>query len=131
MEPDLIGSGWAFPLGVTRTGGIAMSSGAANVERAMRIILATYPGERPMRPNFGSRLRDYQFEAVNPDNAAAIEAEVVDSLTRCEPRVQVIGVDVVPMIAEVGAFHLDIKYLISDELHERNLVVPFYAIPEE
>lgn len=131
MQTDFVGSGWSFPMGVNGTGGIATSTGPANVERAMRLILATYPGERPMRPLFGSRLRDFQFEAITPDNAAAIAAEVTASIARCEPRAQVSKVEVTPVISEVGMFHLDIRYTISDESHERNLVVPFYAIPEE
>lgn len=131
MQADLIGSGWSFPMGVNGTGGIATSTGSANIERAMRLILATYPGERPMRPLFGSRLRDFQFEAITPANATAIATEVTQSIARCEPRARVSNVEVVPVIGEVGMFHLDIRYTISEESHERNLVVPFYAIPEE
>lgn len=130
MDTDLIGIGWSFPLGVDGTGAIATSSGAANIERAIRIILSTYPGERPMRPLFGSRLRDFQFERVTPDQASAISAEVVDAVNRCEPRVAACEVDVVPAVADVGMFGLDIRYTIAGETHERNLVVPFYAIPE-
>lgn len=131
MHADFIGSGWTYPLGVAGNGAVAISGGVAKLEQAMRIVLATYPGERPMRPRFGSRLRDYQFEAVTADNAAAISAEVRDSLHRCEPRADVIGVEVVPVVEEVGMFHIEISYVVGDETHERNLVVPFYAIPGE
>ena len=33
----------------------------------MRIILLTYPGERPMRPEFGSRVRDFVFRSVDEE----------------------------------------------------------------
>ena len=131
METDLVGSGWAFPMRVNGTGGIATSKGAANVERALRLVLATYPGERPMRPLFGSRLRDFQFEPVTPHNAAAIAGEVARAIHACEPRVSVCDVEVVPVVAAAVTFQIDIRYSISDESRERNLVVPFYTIPAE
>ena len=54
-------SGWAFPPALDAQGGIALVSGSRELEEAMQIILLTYPGERPMRPAFGSRLRDFVF----------------------------------------------------------------------
>ena len=51
---DFIGAGWAFPLATDATGGIALVAREREIEEAIRLILATAPGERPMRPEIGA-----------------------------------------------------------------------------
>src|SRR5580700_2119789 len=102
MEQDFVGAGWAFPVGVDARGAIALTRGTDELEQAMRLILMTYPGERPMRPAFGSRLRDFIFTGATRENAALIEDEVRAALLRWEPRVEVDGVDVTPVSGEAG-----------------------------
>jgi uncharacterized protein len=127
---DFIGSGWAFPLSVDATGGLALASGTQVIEQAMRLILATYPGERPMRPAFGSRLRDFIFAGATPENAAAIAAEVRGALRQWEPRADITSVVVTPDSAELGTLYIDIQYVTKATNDVRNLVFPFYTIPE-
>jgi phage baseplate assembly protein W len=127
---DFIGSGWAFPAGVDATGGLALASGTRLLEQAMRLILSTYPGERPMRPAFGSRLRDFIFAGATSENAAAIAAEVRRALRQWEPRADITDVTVSPDPAELGTLYIDIQYTVKSTNDMRNLVFPFYTIPE-
>ena len=127
---DFVGSGWAFPVGVDSTGQIALARGSRDIEQAMRLILMTYPGERPMRPRFGSRLRDFIFDGATWDNAAAVAAEVHASLAQWEPRATVTDVVVTPEADEPGMLSIDIAYVIKGTNDPRNLVFPFYTIPE-
>ena len=127
---DFIGAGWAFPVGVDATGAIALATGHKDLEQAMRLILSTYPGERPMRPEFGSRLRDFIFAGATLDNAAAIANEVRHALERWEPRADINDVTVSLDDAELGKLYIDIKYTIKATNDMRNLVFPFYTIPE-
>lgn len=131
MRADFIGAGWSYPLGVRPNGAITMASGIDKIEQAMQIILSTYPGERPMRPEFACRLRDFVFEGVNGENTGAIAAEVTSALRRWEPRVEVSGVEVTPVTGQLGMYHIDIRYSVSATNEERNLVFPFYTIPDE
>jgi phage baseplate assembly protein W len=126
---DFIGSGWAFPVGVDATGQIALVSGSREIEQAMRLILSTYPGERPMRPRFGSKLRDFIFDGATWENAAAIAAEVRTSLRQWEPRATVADVLVMPEAGDPGVLMIDILYTIKGTNDPRNLVFPFYTIP--
>lgn len=126
---DFIGSGWAFPVGVDATGQIALVSGSREIEQAMRLILSTYPGERPMRPRFGSKLRDFIFDGATWENAAAIAAEVRASLRQWEPRATVADVLVMPEAGDPGVLMIDILYTIKGTNDPRNLVFPFYTIP--
>lgn len=131
MRADFIGSGWCYPLGVRPNGAITVASGIDKLEQAMQIILSTCPGERPMRPEFACRLRDFVFDGVTEENTGAIAAEVTRALDRWEPRVQVERVDVTPVTEEFGLYHIDIRYQVRATNEERNLVFPFYTIPEE
>jgi hypothetical protein len=126
---DFIGSGWGFPVGVDATGQIALVRGSREIEQAMQLILSTYPGERPMRPKFGSKLRDFIFEGATWENAAAISAEVRASLLQWEPRATVVDVLVTPEAADPGVLMIDILYTIKATNDARNLVFPFYTIP--
>lgn len=130
MREDFVGAGWAFPVGVDAGGSIALARGTAELEQAMRLVLLTYPGERPMRWEFGSRLRDHAFEGATRQNAAAVAAEVRAALTRWEPRVAVTGVAVTPGRDVDSVLYIDIHYRVKSTNDERNLVFPFYTIPE-
>ena len=64
-EVDFIGAGWAFPLGTDATGGVALVTREREIEQAIRLILGTARGERPMRPEFGCRIHDHVFGPAN------------------------------------------------------------------
>lgn len=130
MTTDLIGAGWAYPLDFTANRAVALARGTAKLEQSMRLILSTYPGERPMRPEFGSRLRDFVFEAATLDNAAALSDEVRRALEFWEPRVDIDAVDVYPDDDNPTLLYIDIRYVVRATNDERNLVFPFYTLPE-
>lgn len=130
MTTDFVGSGWAFPLGFNANGAVELASGSRKLEQAMRLILSTYPGERPMRPEFGCRLRDYVFESATLDRAAELSATVQAALLRWEPRVTVTAVSVYPAEDELGLLYIDIDYTVKATNDARNLVFPFYTIPD-
>jgi phage baseplate assembly protein W len=130
MDDDFIGAGWAYPLGVSANGTVSVASGAAKIEQAMRLVLSTYPGERPYRPRFGCRLRDYVFAGATLDVLAAIAREVRESLAQWEPRADVVDVDVQPSPDDDARLLIDITYQVRGENDPRNLVFPFYSIPE-
>ncbi|WP_410586166.1 GPW/gp25 family protein [Amycolatopsis sp. lyj-23] len=129
MSTDPIGVGWAFPLGYTPSGGFDLARGVRKLEQSMRLILTTYPGERPMRPEFGSRLRDYVFAAVSLDTATELSAEVRRALTRWEPRAEITEVVTLPDPEEPSLLHIEIGYRLVGTGDERNLVFPFYTVP--
>lgn len=131
MTVDFIGQGWAFPMGVEPNGSMATTNGVARLEQAMRIILVTYLGERPMRPLFGSRLRDFLFGGVSPESTVEIAAEVRRAIESCESRVLIDDVIVVPLEGAYGGYEIDIRYRVKTTNEARNLLVPFYTIPGE
>jgi phage baseplate assembly protein W len=131
MSYDFVGAGWAFPLGVDARGGIALARRDQELEQAIRLILATYPGERPMRPEFGSRLRDYVFRSASIDTAAELANEVEKALLRWEPRVTVERVNVTVDEDDRSRLYIDLHYSVKGTNDRRNLVFPFYTIPDD
>jgi phage baseplate assembly protein W len=128
---DFVGAGWAFPLGVGPHGGIALVRREVELEQAMRLILSTYPGERPMRPEFGSRIRDFVFRPVNIETISELSQVVREALLRWEPRVDIEAVLINPNPGDHSTLYIDIQYITKDTNDRRNLVFPFYTIPED
>ncbi|MGW1076934.1 GPW/gp25 family protein [Streptomyces sp. NPDC002537] len=129
MPDFFIGRGWAFPLGVSPSGGVAMAEGSAEVEQAIRLILGTEPGERPMRPEFGCAIRDRVFGSFDASTSGAIAHEVRRALERWEPRIVVDDVNVVQAPGRQEVLDIEVGYHLADTNSRRNLVHPFYVIP--
>jgi len=131
MSEEFIGRGWSFPLGVDRGGGIALVSSDREIERAIRIVLSTAPGERPMRPEFGCGIHRYVFAPADARTAGALAFEVTRALERWEPRIDVIDVDVDVDGDDQAVLYITVTYAIRGTNDPRNLVFPFYVIPTE
>lgn len=129
MSDFFIGRGWAFPMGVSPSGGVAMAGGSADVEQAIRLILGTEPGERPMRPEFGCAIRDRIFGSFDASSSGAIAHEVRRALERWEPRIVVRDVSVVQAAGHQEVLDIQVDYQLAGTNSRRNLVHPFYVIP--
>jgi uncharacterized protein len=129
MTEQFIGRGWAFPLRVDATGGIALVTREQEIEEAIRLILGTSPGERPMRPEFGCRIHEYLFASADSETANAISREVRAALQRWEPRIEVSDVLVSFDGLDHTLLYIDVRYSIKANNDRRNLVFPFYVIP--
>ena len=128
---EILGSGVAFPLQVDRRGGIALARDETDIDQAILLILGTAPGERPMRPEFGCGVHDFVFDTIDAGTVARMETEIRAALDRWEPRVEVTDVQFDLDGTERGELVIDITYRVRATNHVRNLVYPFYVIPEE
>ena len=131
MSEEFIGQGWGFPVRTDATGGIALVSGEREIAESIRLILGTALGERPMRPEFGCAIHDMVFSPADTSLAGLIAYEVRASLVRWEPRIDVLDVEVSFDADEATVLYIDVRYSLSDTNDPRNLVFPFYFIPEE
>lgn len=128
MAEQFVGSGWSFPLRIGPTGGIALVSGEREIEEAIRLVLSTAPGERPMRPEFGCAIHDLVFAPVDAQTAGRIQHEVYATLDRWEPRIEVTDVEV-SAGPDRSVLYIDVRYRIRGTNNPRSLVFPFYVIP--
>lgn len=128
---DFLGSGWKFPPRLDGRGRIELAHQEQDVEEAIRIILLTNKGERPMRPEFGSDLLRLQFAPNDGATAGLARRYVEEALGRWEPRIEVMEVNAGPDAGNAARLNIDIRYLIRATNSERNLVFPFYVIAGE
>lgn len=127
----LLGNGLAFPLSVDARGGIALARGLDDVDQAIGIILSTAPGERPMRPEFGCRVHEHLFDVLDATTLGRMEVAIREALERWEPRVEIVDVAFDLGAQAQGRVDVLLGYRIRETATERNLVHPFYVIPEE
>ncbi|MEA2219575.1 MAG: uncharacterized protein QOJ35_2201 [Solirubrobacteraceae bacterium] len=126
-----LGSGLAFPLGVDQRGAITLVQGDTDVAQAISIILSTAPGERPMRPEFGCEVHNHLFDVLDASALGAIDSAVRRAIDRWEPRATVVDVDFDLSGRHEGRLDILLTYEIPEVPGVRNLVHPFYVIPEE
>ena len=129
MGHEFVGSGWAFPMRTDATGRIGLVTGVREIEESIRLILATAPGERPMRPEFGCAVHDYVFAPADASTAGDIAYAVRVALDRWEPRIELVDVNVRFDAVDNGTLYVDVHYSVLGTNDPRNLVFPFYLIP--
>ncbi|WCB93495.1 baseplate wedge subunit [Baekduia alba] len=129
--PGVLGTGLAFPFAADRRAAIALVGGEDDVAQAIRIILSTAPGERPMRPEFGCGVHEFVFDLVDPSTLGRMERAIRDALHRWEPRIELDDVrfEWDPERAEV--LLIELTYRLRETTTVRNLVYPFYLVPAE
>lgn len=131
FDSSMTGRGWSHGTGLLPDGTVPLASGSDDIEQAIRLILATRPGERPMRPEFGCKVHDLLFAPLDASLAGQAIAETRRALDRWEPRITIETVSVLPDDTNGHSLLLDIRYRIRSDNSPRNLVHPFYAIPPE
>jgi phage baseplate assembly protein W len=125
-----LGTGWAFPPQVDVRGELSTVSYEDDIRQAIRIILATSPGERVMRPDFGAGLNALMFEPINTTTMTLARRRVEEALTIWEPRVDHVTVKVTDE-ARLGRLLIDIEYRVRATNTFYNLVYPFYLLEGE
>jgi len=102
------------------------------IRESIWLILATAPGERVMRPDFGCGIHDLLFAVNTPPTRAAAVARVKTALVRWEPRIDVLAVSATApdgsanLADQRNILLVTIDYRIRANNAVFNLVYPFY-----
>lgn len=112
MEISLV-RGLSFPLRVGNKGGFVMSNHIDHIEESIVQILSTQLYERVMLPEFGSDIDAYIFDPNEVETQALVQYEIVEALTKWEPRI-VIDTDGVKVEAEGSYMYVTITYAIAN-----------------
>jgi len=130
MGGDFLGKGWSFPVRIEKKDSgaiteIAMAEGDEDIQQAIWIILATAPGERVMRPEFGCGIQDLVFAVDEAATRRKVAEDVRRALVLWEPRIDVLKVDA--ETRERGELLLiNVHYRVRSTNNFFNLVYPFY-----
>ena len=128
---SFLGTGWDFPLGANATGNIATSDAERNIEQSILLILGTAPGERVMRPDFGSRIHEYVFHPNNASTASLVAFHAREALVKWEPRIDDVTVQAYPDTGTENVLLVDISYRVIRTNDLNNMVYPFYLRREQ
>jgi phage baseplate assembly protein W len=104
-----LGVGWAFPPRIDGAGAVAEAVYEDDVREAIRIILGTNPGERVMRPDFGSGLLALVFEPGGPELVAATQHLVQGALQ--QELGHLIAVESVEVTQDDGALSVSVAFV--------------------
>ena len=84
-----------------------------------------------MRPEFGCAVHDLVFDAIDALMIGKLESAIRNALDRWEPRIEVVDLDFDLAHVDEGQLVITISYRVRATNNQRNLVYPFYVIPEE
>jgi uncharacterized protein len=121
-----LGTGWAFPIHRGGDGDVALVADEDLVAQSIWLILATAPGERVQRPDFGCGIHDLVFSVADSAASGSIADAVRTALGRYEPRIDLLGVSVAPSAQDPATLDIAIDYVVRTTNNRFNLVYPFY-----
>ena len=112
VHPDFDSSNGVTGLNVTPDGSLATVNDAASVRQAILLLLSTRPGERIMRPDYGSHLHRLLFCPNDATTAGLAMHYVRRALERWEPRIDIITIDAGSQAEDAGKLYIRLEYRI-------------------
>jgi uncharacterized protein len=123
-DEALPGSSVEAGLSLSVGGGIEMVEEEESVRQAILLLLATTPGERVMRPDYGCDIHRLVF-SPNDDTTAGLATHYIQrALARWEPRIQILRVDTSRTEGDPGRLDIHLQYRVRATLRVEQLTFP-------
>ena len=110
-------TGLSFPFRLNNRGGIAMSTTTVNapdhINESIAQIVLTQLKERPMELAVGSDVHRAVFSPNDPTTHALLRYNIVDALTRLEPRISVTE-DKIGIAEYENIIYVQISYVVKE-----------------
>mgnify|MGYP002515499105 CR=1 FL=1 len=118
MDNKKVGfTGLSFPFRLNNRGGIAMSSTSVtapdHINESIAQIILTRLKERPMEMSVGSDCERAVFMPNDPATHAILRYNIVDALTRLEPRITVTE-DSIAVAEYENVIYVQINYVVNE-----------------
>lgn len=119
MARDFLGTDTKFPI----QGKFQKVQGMETVIQDLQILIATVPGERVNRPEYGCKLYTRVWDNLDTVARQGL-TDIREAIDEYEPRVQLISLTS-QINRDTGAVNFSIKFKIKDQNVAANLVFPF------
>jgi phage baseplate assembly protein W len=126
-EMGFLGKGWSFPPAFnSSTGTVDLSSGTADIQESLWILLSTRLGERIMQPKYGCQLDELQFDTLNRTTLTYVSELIRTAILYHEPRIDVEKIDIETEQLTEGRLTINLSYTVRGTNSRFNLVYPYY-----
>ena len=126
MNKNFLGVGWKFPIKINSKGGLSYSKYEQDIKEALYIIIGTAKKDRLMLPDFGCGIHEQVFAPINPTTIGDIENNIFSALSKWEPRIEVLEVNIEQDITEDNKLMIKVNYRVLSTNSYNNIVYPFY-----
>lgn len=128
QRDSFLGKGWGFPVTFSKRNGctIRMVSEVEDIRESLSILFSTRPGERVMRPDYGSGLEDLLFEPVNTGLITYIKDLIQKAILYYEPRVDLQNLEIFTDEVNEGRVKVELTVIIRATNSRFNFVFPYY-----
>jgi phage baseplate assembly protein W len=103
-----------------QSGDILVDYDVEAIKNSLRNIFTTKKGQKILNPAFGSALEQYLFTQITEANAKAIGNEILNDISKNEPRVEVSNI-IVNAKEEQNLYQIAVYYTILD-INKQNIV---------
>ena len=108
--------GWKFPIQLDEvTGKMKTVEDNENIKQSVRMILETQKEERKVVPDFGSELRSYMFEVVNPTFISDVKRSVRAAIETWQDHINDLNVSVKATNGAIAKVEVNIDYITDIE----------------
>lgn len=127
VPASFLGTGWSFPPTFSQGGAdVETVTDAEDIQQSLQLLLATRPGERVLREDYGCDLHQFQFEEIDQSLTNGLSSLITDAILFHEPRIVLEDVEVGENEREPGRLDIRLTYTIASTNSRYNLVYPFY-----
>lgn len=124
IEDKFVGRGLIFPIQITPSGGVRVSSGIELLNASIKMILGWDFLQRIFLSSFGSRCTDLLEEPNDPFLKQMVEHFAYEALVRWEKRIVINSVEATT--TGDSTLLLQIRYRIKSSGLEHTFVYPYY-----
>ena len=108
--------GWKFPVQIDKSSGkIQTVEDNECVKQSVRVIIGTQKYERKIVPNFGTDLRWFMFQVVDPNFISEVKSTLTDSITEWEEHIASLNVSVNSSTDPISTVTANIDYITDIE----------------
>lgn len=103
--------GWKFPINInSESGKIESVNDNVAIKQSVKMILQTQIFERKIFSHYGSELRSFMFEVIDPSYISSLQKSVYNSINSCESYVKNLDVSITASNGPTSKITAEIEY---------------------